>query len=77
MEHLTYLELIAYFRAYGNVRFEIIASKVVFNNSSIDGFEYQYKHYNGKVNRILRANKNIMLTLKKSIEENKVKIIKL
>jgi hypothetical protein len=33
--------------------------------------------YNGKANRITRANKNIMLTLKKSIEENKVKIVKL
>jgi hypothetical protein len=74
---MTYIELIAYFRAYGNVRFEIIASKVVFNNSSIDGFEYQYNFYNGKANRITRANKNIMLTLKKSIEDNKVKIVEL
>jgi len=41
-------------------------------------FEQEYELMNGNQKiKGLRANKNVMLVLKKCIEENKVKIIKL
>jgi len=73
---LTYIELIAYFRAFGNVRFECFGQK--YDSMAWNRFEQEYELMNGNQKiKGLRANKNVMLVLKKCIEDNKCKIVEL
>lgn len=72
--HLTYLDLIEYFKAYGNVRFECYGQKYTAN--TWNRLEQEYELNNGAKIKTLLANKNIMLRLKKSIENNEVTIYK-
>ena len=73
--HLTYLDLIEYFKAYGDVRFECYGQKYTANTWNRLEQEYELNNGNGKLKTLL-ANKNIMLRLKKSIENNEVTIYK-
>lgn len=63
--HLTYLDLIEYFKAYGNVKFECFGQKYTAN--TWNRLEQEYELNNGAKIKTLQANKNIMLRLKKSI----------
>jgi hypothetical protein len=70
--HLTYIDLINYFRNYGNVVFECYGQKYTAN--TWNRLEQEYELNNGAKIKTLLANKNIMLRLKKSIENNEVTI---
>lgn len=72
--HLTYLDLIEYFKAYGNVRFECYGQK--YTTNTWNRLEQEYELNNGAKIKTLLANKNVMLRLKKSIENNEVTIYK-
>lgn len=70
-------ELIKHFRKYGNVKIELynernVYLKVINLPKTLDTFDENEK--SPKQNLI---NKNILLTLKKSIEENNAKIIEI
>jgi hypothetical protein len=72
--HYSYLELIKYFKDYGNVVFECFGQ--TYSAKTWQRFEQEFELNNGNKNLItLQANKKIMLGLKKNIEENKCFII--
>lgn len=79
---LEYLELIAHFRTYGNVKFEVMNDfKQVYQTWFPETFnrlelEYELNNGNRKL-KTLQVNKNNMLVLKNKIENNKVKITEL
>jgi hypothetical protein len=74
MGHYSYLDLIKYFKAHGNVRFELFGQK--YSAKTWQRFEQEFELNNGNKNLItLQANKKIMLGLKKNIKENKCIII--
>lgn len=79
---MTYIELIAHFRAFGNVKLEVMNDfKQVYQTWFPETFnrlesEYELNNGNRKL-KILQVNKNNMLVLKNKIENNKVKITEL
>jgi hypothetical protein len=72
--YFSYLDLIKYFKDYGNVVFELFGQK--YSPKTWQRFEQEFELNSGNKNLItLQANKKIMLGLKKNIEENKCFII--